>query len=221
MKYCDKCKITTDYDSNLCPLCQNIISDTEMQEESIFPLVPNIYKENKLFFKILVLVCVLSSALVIFLDILIKPKVHFSIFVICGIICLLIILKIGINKKHNISKNTLIQIIVISLLSYIWDYFTGYKKWSITFVIPILSLVGSINIILLVKIFKLYIEDYLIYVLIITFLGLIPIIFLVLNLVITDIPSLICIFINGLLLVLFIIFKRNEVFDELKRRLHI
>lgn len=218
MKRCDKCKIDTDYSENICPLCQNVI---EGKSDSVFPFIPDPYKENKLFFKILILSCLLISIVAIFLDIIIPTNIHFSIFVICGILCLLLVLKIGLAKRYNISKTILWQVIIISFLCFLWDYFTGFYKWSITYVIPILCAIGSLNLVFLLKIFKVYIEDYLIYFIIVALLGFVPIIFLVLDLVTTDIPSLICIFISSVLFVLMIIFKRNDVIDELRRRLHI
>lgn len=218
MKYCDKCKMETDYEDDICPLCQNVLKG---HSQSIFPNIPNLYKENKKFFYYLSSICVLISVVAIFIDIVIPTKVNFSMFVICGIICLLIILKNGINKHYNLSKTTVWQILIISILSFLWDYFTGYHKWSITYVIPIICLVGSINIVLLLKLLKLYVEDYLIYFIIVALLGLVPIVFLVLNLVTTNIPSLICIFINAILFILLIVYKKVEVIEELKRRLHI
>ena len=113
------------------------------------------------------------------------------------------------------------QVIIVSLLSFLWDYFTGFYKWSITYVIPIVCVIGSLNIIFLLKIFKIYIEDYLIYFIIVALLGFVPILFLVFNLVTTDIPSLICIFISAILFILMIVFKKNDIIDELRRRLHI
>lgn len=218
VKYCNKCKIETDYSENICPLCQNVI---EGSTDSVFPFIPDPYKENKMFFKILILVCILVSLCCIFLDIIIPIEVNFSVFVIAGIICLLLLLKIGLTKRYNISKTILWQVIIVSLLSFLWDYFTGFYKWSITYVIPIVCVIGSLNIIFLLKIFKIYIEDYLIYFIIVALLGFVPILFLVFNLVTTDIPSLICIFISAILFILMIVFKKNDIIDELRRRLHI
>lgn len=218
MKYCNKCKIETDYSENVCPLCQGVITGSS---ESVFPFIPDPYKENKLFFKILMLVCILVSLISIFLDIIIPTKANFSIFVVSGVVCFLLILKIGLAKRYNISKTILWQVIIISFLSFLWDYFNGFYKWSITYVIPIVCVIGSLNIIFLLKIFKKYIEDYLIYFIIVALLGFVPILFLVFDLVTTDIPSLICIFISAILFILMIVFKKNDIIDELRRRLHI
>lgn len=218
MKYCNKCKIETDYSENICPLCQNVITGSS---ESVFPFIPDLYKENKLFFKILMLVCILVALISVFLNIIIPTKVNFSIFVVCGIVCFLLILKIGLAKRYNISKTILWQVVIVSVLSFLWDYFNGFYKWSITYVIPIVCVIGSLNIVFLLKIFKKYIEDYLIYFIIVALLGFVPIIFLTLNLVTTDIPSLICIFISAILFILMIVFRKNDIIDELRRRLHI
>ena len=119
-----------------------------------------------------------------------------SLFVVLGFSCLLFLLRIAISKRYNLLERLVFQIIVISLLSLVWDYCTGWNLWSISFVIPIICSVASIDMAIIAKLLRLYIEDYLIYFILIVLLGFVPILFVSFNLVSNAYPSYICIFLN-------------------------
>lgn len=215
---CKKCNVEILSNHTYCPLCQNPIKGIGKE---IFPYVPTIQKRYHLFFKILLLCSISISLLSIFLDIIIPTKIHFSIYIVAGLLCLNIILKISLTKRENIPRSILRQVVVISILTWLWDYFTGWHGFSISYVIPILCMVGSLDMIILAKVMKLYMDEQLIYFIDIVILGLVPSIFLLLNLVNPRLPSLICIFLNILAFFIILIFRWDKVIEELKRRLHI
>lgn len=218
MAYCSKCKVHIESNHKLCPLCQNKLEGTG---EEVYPFVPTPMKRYSTFFKILLICSVLISLLMIFLDIIIPTKHHFSIYVIAGLLCLFIFLKISLTRRENLPRSILFQVISLGIIVTLWDYFTGFRGWSITYVIPIVCIVGSIDMLILAKVMKLYIDEQLIYFLDIFLLGLVPTIFLITNIVDTNIPSLICIFLNTVAFFLVLILRWDMVIEEIKRRFHI
>ncbi|MEI3508557.1 MAG: DUF6320 domain-containing protein [Bacilli bacterium] len=124
------------------------------------------------------------------------------------------------NRHRNVPKTILWQVVVISILSLLWDYFTGRHGWSITYVIPIICLVGSIDMAIIVKVMKIYITEYIFYFLLTIILGLIPVIFCLTGIVNVYYPSVICFFLNLIALMTMFVFAGDLVIEELKRRLH-
>lgn len=219
MKLCKKCNVSIKTTEEICPLCQNKI--TGKDEADTYPYIPTIYKKYFTFFRVLLLISVVVSLITIAFDILIKTKYHFSLFVIAFFACLLVILKIALKKRNNVYKFTLWQIINLSILAILWDYFTGWHVWSITYLIPILCIMGSINISILSIVMHDYFDEELFYFICIALIGLVPFIFVITNIVTNTIPSIICIFLNLICFFGLLIFKWKDVKEELIKRMHI
>ena len=217
MRTCKKCNLKIKTDSDICPLCQNKL--VSKKEENVFPSIPNIYKKYFTFFKILLLISFIISLICLTIDLMIN-KFHFSIFVILGFICLFIILKTAFNNKESLFKSILSQLIIISILSILWDYFTGFHYWSITYVIPILCIISTLNLAIFSMIFKNYLDEEIFYFICIFLIGLIPLIFIIVGIP-NKIPSIISVLLNLICIVSLLIFRFKEVKEELKRRMHI
>ena len=217
MRICKKCNLRIKTDSDICPLCQNKLIGKK--EENVFPLIPNIYKKYFTFFKILLFISFIISLLCITVDLMIN-KYHFSLFVILGFICLFIILKTAFNNKESIFKSILSQLIILSCLSILWDYFTGFHHWSITYVIPILCIICSINLAILSIVLKDYLEQEIFYFICTILIGIIPLLFIVIDIP-NKIPSVISVLFNLICFITLLIFKFKDVKEELKRRMHI
>ncbi len=219
MKYCDKCKVSIKSDNKMCPLCQGPLIEEESYE--VFPKVKTIYQTYQTFFNWLIFGTVLVSMISLFINVLVSTKVMWSFFVIFGTICLLFVLGNAIKHRYNIPKNISRQIIILSLLSLLWDNFTGYRGWAVNYVIPIVCAIGSINLTILSIVMKRYIEEYLFYYLLIAFFGLVPFIFIVTNIVTVFYPSFICVILNLLIFMFIFFLKFKEILSELKRIFHI
>lgn len=219
MKFCSKCKVSLNDKNDKCILCSSHLNNGST--DTVFPYVPMVYKEYQLFFKLLLIISFVCCSGCAFINFLISKKISWSLFVILGFICLLILLRNAISKRYAFPKKILSQVVIISLLSFIWDYFTGWHLWSISFVIPIVCSIASIDMVIIVKLLRLYIEDYLVYFLFVALFGFVPILFILFNLVSTNYPSYICIFLNFLSFVILSVLNFEDVISELKRRLHI
>lgn len=217
MRICKKCNLKIKTDSDICPLCQNKLIGKK--EENVFPIIPNIYKKYFTFFKILLFISFVTSLLCIAVDLMIN-KYHFSLFVILGFVCLFIILKTAFNNKESIFKSILSQLIILSCLSILWDYFTGFHHWSFTYVIPILCIICSINLVILSIMLKDYLEQEIFYFICTILIGIIPLLFIVIG-ISNKIPSIISTLLNLICFITLLIFKFKDVKEELKRRMHI
>lgn len=221
MKYCDKCKISIANGDVYCPLCDGLLKETEKEKEMVFPYVDNVYKKYSKFFKILYFLCASASIISVLVNIFLVDHSYFSLFVVAGILCLLLLLRVTIDNRKNMPKTILLHVFLLSVLSLFWDFITGFKGWSITYAIPIICVVGSVDMAIVVTVMNIYITEYLIYFMVVVILGLVPLFFLFFSLVSTKIPSLICIFLNSIVLLFMFILQKEVVFTEIKRRFHI
>src|SRR5574344_1908933 len=210
--YCSKCRVNVKGENQKCPLCQSKIDGDKTN--NIFPKVKTVYQIYDKFFKWLLFGTILSSVIAFVINLLLNNKLSWSLFVIYGNICLIIILVTTIKHRYNIPKVVFRDVVILSILSYLWDYYTGNIGWSINFVIPILCGVGSINLMILSFIMESYINKYLFYFILVVIFGNIPLLFILGNHVTIFLPSYICVILNLFIFVFLIIFKHEKLIKE-------
>lgn len=219
MQKCEKCHITIRGTSEKCPLCQGVI--TKDDSENIYPYVPNVYEKfSKLFFWLLfsaIIVCFVC----IFINVLSYRGFFWAGYVIAGMFCALLLFSTSLRVRYGFHKMIVGEVIVISLLSLGWDILTGWHAWSVSYVIPIICMIGSINMMILCYVKKEYMEENLAYFLFLVFLGVVPTIFLLSNIVSTKYPSLICILLNIMSFLIMCFFRWDFIWEEVQRRLHL
>lgn len=228
MKYCVKCKITVLGNRMYCPLCQRELKELEgtedknsMEKEEIFPYIPTIYEKHHIFFKIMIFLSIAAVVLTFFLNLLFTPDTMWAWIVLAGIVCFWVVMAFIFAKRKNIGKSILYQVVVISVISVIWDYYTGWNCWSVNFVIPILCMASLLGIIVMSRIVYSQLEDYLIYLLLGSIFGIVPILFYGLGIVTIVFPSLLCVASSVLFLAAILVFQGERMLGELKRRLHL
>ena len=221
MKICEKCAVSISGDFEKCPLCQNTLAGNGTNEHEPFPFVPLISHKHSLFFRLLQL----CSAIVVILSVTVNlaiPKSGFwSLFVVAGMVCVWINLLIAVHKRHNILKNLTYQVTVVSILSVLWDIFTGWHKWSVDFVIPIAFIAVMTAITILARILKMSTGTYIIYSFLLILYGIVPVIFILSGLSAVIFPSLFCVAGSLISLTALLVFEGRNMAEELKRRLHL
>ena len=163
----------------------------------------------------------LSSILCIILDFFYPTGTHWSYFVILGNITFLILLYIIINYNKSLSKTIFWSSLVILFISLLWDYFTSWHSWSITFVIPIMITFNEFNYLLMFLIKNINNSNNLLYSIVFSVLGIIGSYIILLLKPYTTIPTLICLLTSFIVLIYLIFFKWRHLKNELKRRLHL
>lgn len=219
MKYCERCKVNVRGKDYLCPLCQNKLSG--LPEEEIYPDIPTIYKQFELFFKLLIISSVASGITCVAVNLILPDTGYWSVFVLLGIVCFWISLVFAVRKRNNIPQNIVYQVFILSVLCVGWDSITGWRGWSLDFVIPIASIVTMISLAVVAKTMKMPIDDYMVYMFANIAFGIIPLIFYLTKLVEVVIPSIICIAISILSLVTLMLFKGKSMRLELIKRFHL
>ncbi|NLJ57966.1 MAG: hypothetical protein GX339_03870 [Tissierellia bacterium] len=220
MKYCNNCNVDIVGKRKLCPLCQGRLTGDKVQDE-VFPRISFAYKEHSTFLKITLLISIIIASISLAVNILLPQRGAWSLFILGGLGSVWASILTAINKRKNIPKNIVYQVMTISAIVLIWDILMGWKGWSINYVIPFVCAFAMISMATISKIRKLHIEDYILYVIIDGLFGIVPIIFIIFGFLDVLYPSLICIVTSVISLSTIIIFEDKRLIAEIKRRLHL
>ena len=222
MRYCDKCKVEVRGSQEFCPLCQHELQIKDASDnEDVYPNQVQKRFNNHMLLKVFGFIGLSASILAVFFNIILPSESLWSLIVVVVMACLWLSLAMAIKKHKNILKYLWQQMIIITLLTICIDALTGQHGWAISFVLPIILTVAMIVMYLLSKILHLQVGDYMIYLLLDALFGIIPLILVNTQKLISDIPSLICILTSIISVVALVIFEGKSIISELNRRLHI
>lgn len=219
MRYCAKCGVHIRGHGERCVLCGNSLPESNNEEE-VFPAVPPYY-EKRLAMRIMIFIS-LSSIIASFAIRMIFPSdFNWPIFVLFGIASAWLSLAVILRKGKNIPKMIFWQATVIPLLAVFWDWQTGWRGWSLNYLIPIIYVAAEIVMYVTAKIMKLSVRDYITYAFLDAIFGIIPVLFILLKWVDTLFPSIICVAICIILLLAIFIFQGENIRKELNKKMHI
>lgn len=220
MKYCEYCKVYTREDRENCPLCENKLENINEEHEQIFPKIPSIYKRN-LALKIMGFISIALIVLSFAIYFLFPSNINWPILILFGVVSVWLDFFFLIRKKTHLPKKIIWQVFIITVICIFWDIYTGFNGWSIEFVFPIICILAMLVMYILALVLKLSINDYITYILIDTFFGIIPIIFIALDLVEIIFPSIISVTVSIISLAAIFIFEGKNIIYELKKRTYI
>lgn len=222
MKYCPKCKVNIQGPLSYCPLCQTeLLRKEEQPEEELFPNTYNLYASKHMVLRTLGFLSLTVAILSFAINFLFITSFCWSFIVITIIGGIWISIGVAISKHRNILKYLFYQSLIICLFALFIDYLTGSTGWSIDFVLPIIFTCAMTIMYLLTKILHLQAGDYIIYLLLDALFGIVPLLFITLNWVDYQLPSILCILVSIISLSALVIFEGKTIYEELHRRLHV
>lgn len=221
VKYCRHCKVYIRDDRTRCSLCENKLEkELGGQVEETFPFIAPFY-EGKLALKIMIFISIAAIVTSFALHLIFPTEMNWGILFILAVISIWVGLIIILQKRYHIPKKIMWQVVIISTLAVFWDYKMGWRGWSLDFVIPIASVSAMIIMYVTAKIMKLSIGDYITYALIDGIFGIIPVLFILFDLVNVLYPSIISIAFSIISLSAIFIFQGKEMKEEIQKRMHI
>lgn len=222
MQYCNHCKVHIKDNKDKCVLCGNTlpIEDIEDMENSTFPHIPPFYESN-IAMKIIIFISISAIVISFAINMIFPAPINWPLLVVFGLASIWIGLFVILRKRYHIPKKIIIQVIILSLLSVFWDWEIGWRGWSTTYVIPIIIVSAMILMYVTAKILKLSTRDYITYLLIDGFFGIVPVLFIVFDWVNVIYPSIISVAVSAISIAAIFIFQGEEIRSELNKRMHI
>lgn len=220
MRYCKNCKINITGDNQICPLCKNEL-ETGIGSPNVFPIIPSIYEEQNIVFKILIFISILGGSTCLIINYIMDNYLDWSLLVLGGILFFWLNLISSINKKNNPNAITFNQLLIFSACFVIYDYLTGFSHWSITYALPFLCIGAMIEMFIVSSIVKYPIQNYIIYLFGTSVIGIMQIIFILFRVISVTWPSVICFILSIITVNTILLFGNRKWKKEIKRKFHI
>lgn len=226
---CPKCGLTFSGERVYCPLCKKRIADeknteTTVEEFDVFP-VTQMKHNDSIFMKIVTFAALAAVIVAGMVDRLmaLSDRTWRPIFllVLIGVAGGYALLAVGQRKWRNIRKMVMYEVIIGMLLCMAYDWYIGWRGWSLQVVFPLT--VAGMNLLYFVLGFadSKHQTDYGIYFLI-TILGTLLVIVLAwVGIIQNTMMITITTGIGVLLLLAKIVFQGKTFLAELSRRLHV
>lgn len=176
--------------------------------------------EGLKFFQWFSFACIAAACICVMVNIIFTPHIRWSAFVIGGAFSMWVALALGFFKRHNLLKNGIWQMLILPLVCVTWDLCTGWHAWSVDYVMPCIIFTVQISILIITKLQKLSVEDYMIYHILAGLIGLIPGILVLLGVAHFYLFCVLCSGISFLWLMALLIFRGKDLFTELYKKLH-
>lgn len=136
-----------------------------------------------------------------------------------GCACAWLVVMVAYFKRRNILKNEMWQLLIISVIAIFWDWFIGWRGWSVDFVLPFGALAVQFSIPVIAKVNRLEREEYLFYLVQAGVAGLIPIVLVWTGIVRLVYPSVVSAGISFLTVAALFIFCLKDTLQEFHKKL--
>ena len=190
--------------------------------EPVFPKPTMPSEQEMKVYKIYSFLCIALVALMLVTDLNFHPKIRWTLFTAGGVATMWIASSIGFFKRYNLLKNLMWQLLIGTIISFIWDALTGWHSWSVDFVLPMMSVGILFAMCVIAKVQKSPVREYLIYEIMAAGYGLIlPGILLLCKVVKRPTVSMFGALVCFLFLVGVLLFKGREFKEEMQKNLHV
>lgn len=190
--------------------------------EPVFPKPTMPSEQEMKVYKIYSFLCIALVALMLVTDLNFHPKIRWTLFTAGGVATMWIASSIGFFKRYNLLKNLMWQLLIGTIISFIWDALTGWHSWSVDFVLPMMSVGILLAMCVIAKVQKSPVREYLIYEIMAAGYGLIlPGILLLCKVVKRPTVSMFGALVCFLFLIGVLLFKGREFKEEMQKNLHV
>ncbi|MDO4546484.1 MAG: DUF6320 domain-containing protein [Clostridia bacterium] len=221
MQHCPLCNVNIAGNKKVCPLCGGPLSGQPDPESEVFPAPYKSKVSPNLVLGLIAVVSIAASAICVLINLATQSPTWWSLLVVGGCACAWTTAAIAIAHRRDLTQNIAWQVILITILSLLWDASTGWRGWSIDYVFPCACAAGLLTILLLVIILHLPVRTFSVPFIVCCLIGLIPAVLVACGNVTVAIPSIICSGMSIAMLASLLVFCWPMVKAELNRRLHI
>ncbi len=185
----------------------------------LYPKKIDAKKGSKLV-KILLIISACLSILLIFLNKITTPHMHWGVLAVACIVYIWVTVLYALKKNKNIAAHILVQVVAISLLLIAIDYALGFEKWSLEIAMPIIIITANLIMTILTLIsYKKYIR-YVVYQLILILISMTPMLLITEHYIADSMLSRIAIWISIVNFILCVALCSKDMKAELKRKFH-
>ena len=221
MLHCDRCQVDLPGTPRRCPLCQGPLSGEPDSSKNVFPPLPaGRDPATRRLLSWIAFLTVCAATVCVTMNLILPSNGWWSLFVLAGLGSLWLNFGFVAKKRRNLPKTILWQVAVVSSIALLWDIFTGFHRWSLDYVLPLLCTGAMVAMSLVARLQHLHIQDYILYLVMDCVLGLAALALILTGAVRVVIPSAICFCAAVVFLAALIFFEGTALRAEISRRLH-
>ena len=219
MKYCSKCQMKVQNQLNNCPLCGQSLESVEFEIERDYP---EQFAKKRRFsirkFIIFLAMMIISFSFIsgIFQDF----QWNWVLIITASTLYVTISAILGSRVKRNIGPNILTQVIGISALSIIIDYFLGYSGWSLDIIFPLDLMAGTTIITVMILLNPKRFTDLVIYQLMFGLMGIVILAMIYFQVILFRQIAIIGSYYTIITCVGLFFFADRQMIHELKKKFH-
>ena len=219
---CPQCGVSFTGVRPLCPFCGMPTTGAQTLPAR-YPFIPLRVNYTRRFVRICALVTAAVALCCLIVNYQISDHFSWSLFVLLGIGSFWAGFLAFLRGKRQIIKSMMWQMLAIFALALIWDVLTGFRHWSLDYVLPILSACVLVALAVYGRIANLSASDYMVYALSCAAIGLISVVLLFSSssIIQVKLPTMISGGLSIFFLLSLLLFEGRIVLAELRRRLHL
>ena len=202
---------------------QRILKGHEIKSREIqegFPVSTEAEKlAGRKAYQVFTFLCIAAAVICGMIDYMMTGGLNWFWFAAAGCACAWTIVSVAYTKRRNILKNEMWQLLLVTVLSIIWDYLMGWRGWSLDFIFPFGALAVLSSMLVIAKVNRLEQEEYLFYLVQASVAGCIPALLVWLGLIHIVYPSVVCAGISILVLAALFIFQKKDTLAEFRKKL--
>ena len=219
MKYCSKCQMKVQNQLNNCPLCGQSLESVEFEIERDYP--EQFAKKRRFSIRKSIIFLAMMIISFSFISGIFQDFQWNWVFIITAATLYLTISAIlGSRVKRNIGPNILTQVIGISALSIIIDYFFGYSGWSLEIIFPLGLMVGTTIITVMILLNSKRFTDLVIYQLMFGLMGIVILAMIYFQVILFRQIAIIGSYYTIITCVGLFFFADRQMIHELKKKFH-
>ena len=211
MQVCSKCNIKIRGKKQCCPLCQGRLSETEGDENPAFPVLP----KRKVTSINLLRVCTFAfiSLEIIFgtINLMTGGVYSFITAVLLGAVVGWVDIVFTMYMRNNLIKVITFEVFVAIIVDYFIDYLTGFRGWSVVWMIPSTLIGLAIATIITAAVIRLRLDEYILYIVFDFLMALFQIYFIVKEKNPFPWPAVISIMAYMILIAALVIFRSRDL----------
>lgn len=136
MSKCMKCGVEILDKSERCPLCQHVLEHGGSKNIQAYPDVRMVARKFRFFENLILFLSIMSESVLIYINY--KVESHLLWSLIAGLIliyCNVVLRFAIIGKSGYVFKTVILAVMAVIMLLGI-DYLSGYRGWSLNYVLP-------------------------------------------------------------------------------------
>lgn len=135
MAKCRTCRIEILDETTVCPLCMSILEPTE-EVENMYPDVRERMRWMTLACNIYLFLAICAEAVMVYLDFQLESPIWWSVLVGLGLFYVYLVLRYAVVGKSGYRSKIITLSILAVLLAVGIDMASGYRGWSVDYVLP-------------------------------------------------------------------------------------